>query len=134
MFCLLYNLKIKQEVESAIIGRLINNKLKNSKKSLLCKIDANNIPPKNVLPVSPINIDAGDQLNTKNPNKEKVIINVKLFWVNPIYKNVNARQLETNPSIPSIKLIKLISPIPKNKRTKKIMGIKSWGRLIEFKK
>ena len=79
MFCLLYNLKIKQEVESAIIGRLINNKLKNSKKSLLCKIDANKIPPKNVLPVSPMNIDAGDQLKNKNPNNEEVIIRVKLF-------------------------------------------------------
>ena len=78
------------------------------------------ISPKNVLPVSPMNIFAGGKLYTKNPNVDPNIINdsiisnpPKLFSINaitPIVRKYIEDIPAHNPSSPSIRFIALLLP------------------------
>ena len=78
------------------------------------ELDLNNIAayinPKNVLPTSPIKTLAGLQLKNRKPNKEKVIGKKASSYLIDIVNKIIIIQLQTNPSIPSIKFIVLITP------------------------
>ena len=69
-----------------------------------------NVPPKKLLPTSPIKILDGCQFHSKNPNKAPVMPHngseIKMR------KNINSyKWTDRIPSIPSIKLQKLIIPV-----------------------
>ena len=61
--------------ESPNKGVLIREKAKNKFISPELKVKLKNNSPKKLLPVSPINIFAGNQLNIKNANKVGIIGN-----------------------------------------------------------
>ena len=85
------------------------------------ELDLNNIAayknPKNVLPTSPIKTLAGLQLKNRKPIREKVIGKKTRSYFIDIVNKMIIIQLQTNPSIPSIKFIVLIIPIKITKKS-----------------
>ena len=79
-----------------------------------------NSAPKKVLPTSPIKIFAGYQLKKRNASKLKPIGKRFIFVFKDAVIIITVKHPEINPSIPSIKFIKLIkaeAKIIKNKIT-----------------
>ena len=70
--------------------------------------------PKKILPESPMNIFDGYQFNIMNANREPIIIKKLLSPFIYIKNEATIKHPLTRPSIPSIKLIRLIMPVPKN--------------------
>ena len=85
------------------------------------------IEPRKVLPISPINNLEGSQLKNKNASREVAIGIYELSNDNDAMVKITKKHPATRPSIPSIKLEKLISETP-NKTRK---GIIKYPGIIE---
>ena len=135
MFSLLKNLLKRQINGSTKIGLNINNK----PIEIFILFVFNKIqiitPPRKLLPISPIKILDGCQFQNKNPINEPIIPQIDSVNIN-VEKRQNVRtEPDKIPSIPSIKLQKLIIPVHKNtnKITKKISILKSLVVRISLK-
>ena len=73
--------------------------------------------PKYKLPESPIKIFEGDQLNIRNARRVPINALKKGNCIFIIRRMISIDP-ESNPSIPSIKLMKLIIAVPKNTKKK----------------
>ncbi len=107
----LMNLLIMQDTESANNGKDTSNIHTASYLEEDFRIIPANTAPRNVLPISPMNILDGLQFHFRNPNKAKTKGNRgTLFCNDPILRIINIHPA-TSPSIPSIKFVKLIIPV-----------------------
>ena len=98
----------------------IIKKAKNCSIFLHWRIIVKKIAPRNVLPISPINNLDGCQLKIKNANNEDTIgIYIWFKKIDAIIK-ITKKHPVTMPSIPSIKLVKLIEEIPTKTKKGKI--------------
>ena len=99
--------------------------------------EENNMPvidaPRKVLPISPMNIFDGCQFHLVNINNEPT----KGKYSDPVLientKNRTDKQEDTSPSIPSIKLIKLIIATPQKIKKKLMRNNKKLFSIFNFK-
>ena len=100
---------------SSKIGLERINKSKTSKNVGDFKSKETKTAPKNKLPESPINIFAGDQFTKRKAIKHGIRGQNIRFILRLKYTKITKMQPPTKPSIPSMKLTKLI--IPENAMT-----------------
>ncbi len=122
-------MQVAASAKNGEIRRILEVKIKIFEDSRIIII---NIPPKKVLPTSPIKIFAGYQFKIKKANKHPAIgINCK-FDVILIQTKIIKQQQVAKPSRPSIKLVKFIKPVSEIKI--KIEKIKNSMRLRSLEK
>ena len=98
--------------ESISRGEDSINILINSNKLEESNNNPKNNAPRKVLPPSPINTFEGYQFHNRNANKEPTNIKNELdITIEPIAK-IKTIEPDTNPSIPSIKFMRLIIVVP----------------------